>query len=116
MAHEIECRFEYRYEYAEDLRLFFKCMGMWIVYAIKCRFEFRNEYHASRTFVWFYVLAYRWSMKSNVDLNIEKNFMLAADSRFYACAKQWCMQSNVDLNIEMNITLAADSHFFMYVH
>ena len=87
MAHEIECRFEYRYEYAaEDLRLFFKCMGMWIVYAIKCRFEFRNEYHASRTFVWFYVLAYRWSMKSNVDLNIEKDFMLAADSRFYACA------------------------------
>ena len=29
----------------------------------------------------FYVWAYRWGMKSNVDLNIEMDFMLAADSK-----------------------------------
>ena len=48
-------------------------------------------------------------------MNIEMNFMLAADSRFfYIWAYGWCKGSNTDLNIEMNFMPAADSRFLMY--
>ena len=50
-------------------------------------------------------------------MNIEMNFMPAADSRFfYVWAYGWCRRSNIDMNIEMNIMPAADSRFLMYGH
>ena len=50
-------------------------------------------------------------------MNIEMNFMPAADSRFfYVWAYGWCRRSNTDLNIEMNFMPAADSRFLMYGH
>ena len=57
-------------------------MRIWMVYMIDYRFEYRNEFHASSRFAFFYVWAYGWCKGSNTDLNIEMNFMPAADSRF----------------------------------
>ena len=53
-----------------------------MVYMIEYRFEYRNEFHASSRFAFFYVWAYGWCRTSNIDLNIEMNFMPTADSRF----------------------------------
>ena len=48
-------------------------------------------------------------------MNIEMNFMPAADSRFfYVRAYGWSKRSNIDLDIEMNFMPAADSRFFIY--
>ena len=56
-------------------------------------------------------------MRLNIDLNIEMNFMPAADSRFfYVWAYGWCRRLNIDLNIEMNFMPTADSRFLMYGH
>ena len=50
-------------------------------------------------------------------MNIDMNFMPAADSRFfYIRAYGWYKRSNTDLNIEMNFMPAADSRFLMYGH
>ena len=58
-------------------------------------------------------------MRLNIDLNIEMNFMPAADSRFFFFffiyrAYGWCRRLNIDLNIEMNFMPTADSRFLMY--
>ena len=84
------------------------------------------------------------AMRLNLDLNIEMNFMPAADSRvfmfghvdvyeieyrfeyrnefhassrfaFFLCMGMWMsMRLNKDLKIEMNIMPAADTRCFMY--
>ena len=48
----------------------------------------------------------------NPDLNIEMNFMPAADSRVFMFGLWMSMRLNVDLNIEMNFMPAEDSRFF----
>ena len=113
----IEHRFEYRNEFHASSRFAFFMYGHVDVYEIEYRFKYQNEYHASSRFASFYVWACGWCTRLNIDLNIEMNFMPAADSRFFyvwVCA--WFMRSNLDLNIEMNIMPAADSRFFMYGH
>ena len=61
----------------------FLSMGIGMVYMIEHRFEYRNEFHAGSRFAFFYVWAYGWCRRSNIDLNIEMNFMPTADSRFF---------------------------------
>ena len=46
------------------------------MHGIECRFECRTEYHASSRFV-----------KSNLDLNVKVNFMLAADLQNFCIDK-----------------------------
>ena len=53
------------------------------VYEIQYRFEYRNEFHASSRFACFYIWACGWCTRLNMDLNIEMNFMPAADSRVF---------------------------------
>ena len=53
------------------------------VYEIEYRFEYRNEYRVGSRFGFFYVWAYGWCRRSNIDLNIEMNFMPTATSRFF---------------------------------
>ena len=61
----------------------FLMYGHMDVKEIESRFEYRNEFHASSRFASFYVWACGWCTRLNIDLNIEMNFMPAADSRFF---------------------------------
>ena len=58
-------------------------MRIWMVNMTEYRFEYRNEFHASSRLAIFYVWAYGWCIRFNIDLNIEMNFLPAADSRFF---------------------------------
>ena len=56
---------------------------------IEYKFEYRNEFHGGSRFAFFYVWAYGWCRRSNIDMNIEMNFMPAADSRFFLYMGLW---------------------------
>ena len=66
---------------AADSRVFM--FGHVDVYEIEYRFEYRNEFHASSRFAFFSCMGMWMYMRSNIDLNIEMNFMPAADSRVF---------------------------------
>ena len=59
----------------------FLMYGQVEVYEIHYRFEYRIS--CQQQICDFYVWAYGWCIRSNIDLNIEMNFMPAADSRFF---------------------------------
>ena len=54
-----------------------------MVYMIEYKFEYRNEFHASSRFAFFLCMGMWTSMRLNIDLNVEMNFMPAADSHFF---------------------------------
>ena len=80
MRLNIDLNIEMNFMPAADSRVFM--FGHVNVYEIEYRFEYRNEYRVGSRFGFFYVWAYGWCRRSNIDLNIEMNFLPAADSRF----------------------------------
>ena len=97
---------------AADSRVFM--FGHVDVYETEYRFEYRNELHASSRFAFFLCMGMWMSMRLNTDLNIEMNFMPAADSRVF-------MFGHVDVyEIEYRFEYRNEFHassrfaFFMY--
>ena len=100
---------------AADSRVFM--FGHVDVYEIEYRFEYRNEYGVGSRFgFFFYVWAYGWCRRSNIDLSIEMNFMPAADSHFLMYGHMDVKEIESRFEYRNEFHASSRSRFLMYRH